>query len=239
MSNFTLGERICVSIGAKTITELTSLIKKGLDLSDFLEIRFDFLEQSDFSSAIKITNLVKSKSVFTLRPLKQHGEFRGNESERIEILKKLYDVHPMLLDVEYDTIINNTSLNNYLQNKSNVLISWHNFFSTPSDEYLEKKINDMKKFSNNIKVVTMAKNVNDSFRLLNLYEKFKNSNLITFAMGDYGVISRILCTIYGKSPFTYASLEKTIAPGQLSVVEMRRIYERISQHFLDNIIATN
>ena len=224
-------ERICVSIGAKTIKELSSSIKKALDLSDFLEIRFDFLEQSDLSSAIKITNLVKSRSVFTLRPLKQHGEFRGNESERIEILKKLYDVHPMLLDVEYDTIINNTSLNNYLQNKSKVLISWHNFFNTPSDEYLEKKINDMKKFSDNIKVVTMAKNVNDSFRLLNLYEKFNNSNLITFAMGDYGIISRILCTIYGKSPFTYASLEKTIAPGQLSVKEMRRIYERISQHF--------
>ena len=224
-------ERICVSIGAKTIKELSSSIKKALDLSDFLEIRFDFLEQSDLSSAIKITNLVKSRSVFTLRPLKQHGEFRGNESERIEILKKLYDVHPMLLDVEYDTIINNTSLNNYLQNKSKVLISWHNFFNTPSDKYLEKKINNMKKFSNNIKLVTMAKNVTDSFRLLNLYDKFKNSNLITFAMGDYGIISRILCTIYGKSPFTYASLEKTIAPGQLSVIEMRRIYERISQHF--------
>jgi 3-dehydroquinate dehydratase-1 len=77
----------------------------------------------------------------------------------------------------------------------------------------------------------MAKNVTDSFRLLNLYEKFKNSNLITFAMGDYGIISRILCTIYGKSPFTYASLEKPIASGQLSVIEMRRIYERINQHF--------
>jgi 3-dehydroquinate dehydratase-1 len=226
-----LKERICVSIGAKTIKELSSSIKKALDLSDFLEIRFDFLEQADFSSAIKITDLVKSRSIFTLRPLKQHGEFRGNEIDRIELLKKLYDVHPMLLDVEYDTIINNTSLNNYLQNKSNVLISWHNFFNTPSDEYLEKKINDMKKFSNNIKLVTMAKNVTDSFRLLNLYEKFKNSNLITFAMGDYGIISRILCTIYGKSPFTYASLEKPIASGQLSVIEMRRIYERINQHF--------
>ena len=239
MSNFTLRERICVSIGAKTIRELSSSINKALDLSDFLEIRFDFLEQSDFSSAIKITDFVKLRSVFTLRPLKEYGEFRGNEIERIEILKKLYDAHPMFLDVEYDTITNNTSLNNYLENKSNVLISWHNFFNTPSDEYLEKKINEMKKFSNNIKLVTMAKNITDSFRLLNLYEKFKNSNLITFAMGDYGIISRILCTIYGKSPFTYASLEKTIAPGQLSVIEMRRIYERITQHFLDNINATN
>jgi 3-dehydroquinate dehydratase I len=239
VSNFTLREKICISIGAKTIKELSFSIKKAINLGDYLEIRFDFLDQSDFSSAIKVTDLVRSRSVFTLRPLKQNGEFKGNENERIEILKKLYDVNPMLLDVEYDTIFENTYLNNYLKNKSNVLISWHNFFNTPDNKFLEKKINDMKKFSNNIKLVTMARNVADSFRLLNLYEKYKNCNLITFAMGDYGIISRILCTIYGKSPFTYASLEKTIAPGQLSVIEMRKIYEKINQHFLNNVITTN
>ena len=232
-------ERICVSIGAKTINELFFSIKKAIDLSDYFEIRFDFLDPIDLSSAINITDFVKSRSVFTLRPMKEHGEFRGTEIERIEILKKLYDANPMLLDVEYETIIANTSLNNYLKNKSNVLISWHNFFHTPDDDFLEKKINNMKKFSNNLKLVTMAKSVADSFRLLNLYEKFTNCNLITFAMGDYGIISRILCTIYGKSPFTYASLEKTIAPGQLSVIEMRKIYEKINQHFLNNVITTN
>jgi 3-dehydroquinate dehydratase-1 len=95
----------------------------------------------------------------------------------------------------------------------------------------------MKKFSNNIKLVTMATNVTDSLRVLNLYDKFKDSNLITFAMGDCGVISRILCTFYGRSPFTYASLEKSIAPGQLSVNEMRRIYDRINKYFVDNVIT--
>mgnify|MGYP006322735585 FL=1 len=56
-------------------------------------------------------------------------------------------------------------------------------------------------------------------------------------MGDYGIISRILSTFYGNSPFTYASLEQSIAPGQLSVIEMRRIYERINKYFLDNVIT--
>ena len=149
----------------------------------------------------------------------------------------LYDANPMLLDVEYDTITADHSLNNYLKDKSNVLISWHNFSNTPSDEYLEKKIYDMKRFSNNLKLVTMATNITDSLRLLNLYEKFQDSNLITFAMGDCGIMSRVLCTFYGRAPFTYASLEKSIAPGQLSVIDMRRIYERINKHFLDNVIT--
>lgn len=229
--------RICVSIGAKTIKELSSSINKALDISDFLEIRFDFLDQSEISSSMKIIESIKSRSIFTLRSREQQGNFKGNEFERLKLLKMLYDANPMLLDVEYDTIIADNSLNNYLKDKSNVLISWHNFSSTPSDECLEKKIYDMKKFSNNIKLVTMATNVTDSLRVLNLYDKFKDSNLITFAMGDCGVISRILCTFYGRSPFTYASLEKSIAPGQLSVIEMRRIYDRINKYFVDNVIT--
>lgn len=229
--------RICVSIGAKTIKELSSSINKALDISDFLEIRFDFLDQSEIPSSMKIIESIKSRSIFTLRSREQQGNFKGNEFERLKLLKMLYDANPMLLDVEYDTMIANNSLNNYLKDKSNVLISWHNFSSTPSDEFLEKKIYDMKKFSNNIKLVTMATNVTDSLRVLNLYDKFKDSNLITFAMGDCGVISRILCTFYGKSPFTYASLEKSIAPGQLSVIEMRRIYDRINKYFVDNVIT--
>ncbi len=232
-------ERICVSIGAKSVSELSFLINKALGLSDYFEIRFDFLEQSDISSAIEVTEFIKSRSIFTLRTQKEHGEFKGNENERIDILKKLFDVSPMLLDIEYNTIIQNNSLKDYLKNKTKILISWHNFFNTPPDDYLESKIRDMMKFSNNIKVVTMATKGSDSFRLLNLYKKFQNINLISFAMGDYGVISRILCTIYGNSPFTYASLDKTIAPGQLSVIEMRGIYERINQHFLNNVISTN
>jgi 3-dehydroquinate dehydratase I len=232
-----LSGRICVSIGAKTIKELSSSINKALDISDFLEIRFDFLDQSEISSSMKIIESIKSRSIFTLRSREQQGNFKGNEFERLKLLKMLYDANPMLLDVEYDTMIANNSLNNYLKDKSNVLISWHNFSSTPSDECLEKKIYDMKKFSNNIKLVTMATNVTDSLRVLNLYDKFKDSNLITFAMGDCGVISRILCTFYGRSPFTYASLEKSIAPGQLSVIEMRRIYDRINKYFVDNVIT--
>ena len=237
MNRFTLTERICVSIGAKTIKELSSSINKALELSDFLEIRFDFLDRLEIPSSLKIIESIKSKSIFTVRSREQQGKFNGNELERLKILKMLYDTNPMLLDVEYDTINADHSLNEYLKDKSNVLISWHNFFNTPSNEYLEKKIYDMKRFSNNLKLVTMATTIKDSFRLLNLYDKFKDCNLIAFAMGDYGIISRILSTFYGNSPFTYASLEQSIAPGQLSVIEIRRIYKRINKYFLDNVIT--
>jgi 3-dehydroquinate dehydratase-1 len=81
-------------------------------------------------------------------------------------------------------------------------------------------------YSNYIKIVTTAKNTQDALRLLDLYETAIGLNLIAFAMGEAGIISRILCTVFGNAPFTYAALEKAISPGQLTIKQMRKLYDR-------------
>ena len=80
----------------------------------------------------------------------------------------------------------------------------------------------MSKFSNNVKIVSTAKSVDDATRMLELYNKRGKNNLIAFAMGDEGKISRILCLYLG-SPYTYVSLGKAVAPGQFSVDEVNKI----------------
>jgi 3-dehydroquinate dehydratase-1 len=77
-------------------------------------------------------------------------------------------------------------------------------------------------------MVTTAVNIIDALRILDLYNYAAKSNLIAFSMGEAGIISRIMCTIIGRSPFTYAALEESIAPGQLTVMQMRDIYDKIS-----------
>jgi 3-dehydroquinate dehydratase-1 len=47
-------------------------------------------------------------------------------------------------------------------------------------------------------------------------------------MGDAGVLSRIFCTLIGNAPFTYASLEKAVASGQLTLQQMKKLYQKIS-----------
>jgi 3-dehydroquinate dehydratase-1 len=86
----------------------------------------------------------------------------------------------------------------------------------------------MRTYSQNIKMVATAQTTVDSLRLLDLYENARELNLIAFAMGDAGVISRVLCVIIGNAPFTYAALEKAISPGQLTIKQMRKLYERIN-----------
>ena len=51
-------------------------------------------------------------------------------------------------------------------------------------------------------------------------------------MGDSGTITRLLASVIGDAPFTYASLDAPIAPGQLSVSQMQRFYGFLKKRLL-------
>jgi len=215
--------KTCVSIAEKTPYKIKQTLKIALKKSDYVEVRFDFLKIEQIPEAIEMIKKDLSKIVCTLRPKTEGGKFTGNEKERIAILKLIAEYNPYLLDVEFNTLKRNSSLVKYLKStKTKLLVSWHDFKKTPSSAELKKKMNQMIKFSSNVKIVCTAKSTDDSNRMLELYSKKGKSNLISFAMGDLGRISRILCLYLG-SPFTYVSLGKAIAPGQFSVDEIKKI----------------
>ena len=215
--------KTCVSIAEKTPTKIKQVLKIALKKSDYVEVRFDFLKIEQIPETLKTIKNDLNKIVCTLRPKIEGGKFPGNEKERIAILKLIAEYSPFLLDVEYNTLKKNTSLIKYLKStKTKLLVSWHDFKKTPSNAELKKKLSQMSKFSSNVKIVTTAKSTNDSTRMLELYNKKGKNNLISFAMGDHGRISRILCLYLG-SPYTYVSLGKPIAPGQFSVEEIKKI----------------
>jgi 3-dehydroquinate dehydratase I len=222
--------RICGSIGAKSVDGLRSQIRKAFTLgADYIEIRFDFLKTSDIGYAIRIAESTKAKAIFTLRSAQEGGKFKGTENERIELLEKLSMARPMLLDVEYRTIKNNDYLADFLTSQPTpILISWHDFKCTPPTNRLVDILNGMKIYSNYAKIVTTARETHDALRVLDLYEDVTGLELIAFAMGEFGVISRILCTIIGNAPFTYASVNSNTAPGQLGLSRMRRLFDRIN-----------
>jgi 3-dehydroquinate dehydratase-1 len=219
---------ICVSIAAQDAQQLKQQAEQAFELgADFVEIRFDFLKTADLQAAVDAAKPFKGKAVFTLRSKAQGGKFAGSEQDRITWLKRLADQKPMLLDVELDTMQENDELADFLE-KTPILISWHDFQSTPPSDELADVLSEMRIYSNYVKVVTTAKSTEDSLRLLDMYEGAIGLNPIFFAMGEAGVISRVLCTIVGNAPFTYASLDKAVAPGQLTVKQMRKLYGRLA-----------
>ncbi len=215
--------KTCVSVAENTPVKIKKILKIALSKSDFVEVRFDFLKKEQIPETLEIIKKDLNRTVCTLRPKTEGGKFSGSEKERIAILKLIAEYSPYLLDVEFNTLRKSVDLAKYLKStKTKLLISWHDFKKTPNSSELKKKINQMSKFSSNVKIVCTAKSTDDSTRMLELYSKKGKNNLISFAMGDYGRISRILCLYLG-SPYTYVSLGKAVAPGQFSVDEVKKI----------------
>ena len=215
--------KTCVSIAEKTPKKTKEKLKQALRKSDYAEIRFDFLKKEDIPETLELVKNDMKKIVCTLRPKTEGGIFSGSEKERAGILKLIGEYNPFLLDVEFNTMKKNAELVRYLKStRTNLLISWHDFKKTPNMPELKKKIKRMSKFSSNLKIVSTAKTTDDATRMLELYSKKGKMNLISFAMGDLGRISRILCLYLG-SPYTYVSLGKAVAPGQFNVDEVKKI----------------
>jgi len=225
-----LAAKICATIAVKDAELLKDHARKAFSAgADFVEIRFDFIKPEAMPKAIEATRDLRDKSVFTLRSNSQEGNFAGSEQERIEWLGRLAEQRPMLLDVELDTLKSNDDLADFLENhKTAVLVSWHDFQKTPPTEDIADILSEMRVYSNYVKIVTMAQNTEDSIRLLDMYQNTLGLYPVIFAMGEAGVMSRVLCTIVGNAPFTYASVENAVAPGQLTVGQMRKLYDRMA-----------
>ena len=220
-----MAHKTCVTLAESNPTKLNKLLQSSLKRSDYVEIRFDFMEPNKIPIALNLIKKHLPKCICTLRPRLEGGKFSSNEKNRISILKLIAEYNPYLLDVEYNTIQKNKTLQQYLKKtKTNLLISWHDFAKTPNIGFLKSMRKKMARFSKNIKIVTTAKSMKDTLHILSLYKFKSNTNLIAFAMGDYGRMSRILCTQLG-SPYTYVSLGKPVAPGQFSLDEIKSIFE--------------
>lgn len=218
--------KTCVTVAEKSPKKFDSILKKALIESDYAELRFDFLKPIQIPDTLELVKKKLERCVCTLRPSSEGGKFRGSEKERISILKLIAEYHPFLLDIEFNTLKKNKTLHNYVKKtKTDILVSWHDFKKTPSVPVLKKMNKQMNKFSKFVKIVTNAKTINDSSNVLSLYNNSSRTNLVAFAMGNYGRMSRILCLYLG-APFTYVSLGKAIAPGQFSLDQVKKILKK-------------
>jgi 3-dehydroquinate dehydratase-1 len=226
--------KICVSLAAPSKRILLQDVNRALNEgADFVEIRFDFLELCEIEPVLNELKLIAKRAIFTLRPTTSGGRFGGTFNERILVLKKMASFSPMLIDIEFETIRRDTKILNYLKNQNiQIMVSWHDFEGTPPKLKLVKRLKEMYKYSAKLKIVTTAKKSEDVWRILDLYSvgNYSSLSLVAFAMGDIGIVSRLLCTLYGNAPFTYASLDKPIAPGQVCIRTLRNLYSGIEKN---------
>lgn len=110
---------------------------------------------------------------------------------------------------------------------SEAIVSFHHPTKTPSWQELEHVLEAEVKAGGDIcKVVTTALTAHDNLSILRFVEEnARDTKLVSFAMGQHGVPSRILSPLFG-AEFTFASLtdaDKT-ADGQITIDKIRSVW---------------
>ncbi|MDE1825023.1 MAG: type I 3-dehydroquinate dehydratase [Candidatus Micrarchaeota archaeon] len=207
-------------------SQIISAFQKG---ADRVEIRLDLLKRTEFSDSIRmLKNLaqdLRKRIIITNRPVEQGGKFYGSAKERSALLADVVAiVKPGMVDVEIDIARMLKGLD------AKKIVSWHDFLRTPSHSELEQIFSYASRDGDVVKIVTMANGTYDVMQILKLYETARKLELVAFAMGYYGSISRVLCVIEGRGPMTYAYIDRPTAPGQFEITEMRQIFRNSRSH---------
>ena len=133
-----------------------------------------------------------------------------------------------IVDIEIGTT-KLTPAMNLIKGRASCLVSHHDFQGTPPIEGLEEIVRrEISAGADICKVVTTANSPDDNLTMLQLIARFPQVRLVSLAMGNLGLASRILCPMAG-GDFTYASIErdKESAPGQITVSELVKIYQMV------------
>ena len=220
--------KICVPIVETTVEMAIEAIKEANSLADLIELRVDYLKEPELAPFMKNR---KKPFIITNRRKEEGGRYRGDEQERFRILKEAVELGAEYVDVEIRS--RRSLLRDLIENKkrTKMILSFHDFQETPPQKELRRLCDRMNQLGADVvKIVTFAKSWEDNLQVLSLipFARKKKQEIVTFCMGEKGKMSRIFAPFMGTA-WTYASLsgDKTSAPGQITVGEMKEIWKKL------------
>jgi len=198
--------------------------KKGLSLFEARVDLFDHLEPEKIIAFLGKVRAIAPVLV-TIRSAAEGGKWKRGEPERLALYRALAP-HVDALDVELDASICTAVARTARKPRRTLVLSHHDFEGTPSAEALDDVVvRGAKAGADVIKIATFVRNPDDVLALARLFKRHRNRPLVVIGMGERGRVTRVLFPVLG-SLFTFASLEKKTAPGQLGLGETLRGIER-------------
>ncbi|MFO0945072.1 MAG: shikimate dehydrogenase [Planctomycetota bacterium] len=208
---------ICVTIARrrhqKLLEEMDAARAQGARM---MEIRLDFLAREP-----RLDEILKRRScplVATIRRKKDGGQWTESEEKRLLLLRSAIVAGFDYVDIEWDVA---DKIPRYGSTKR--ILSHHDMQQMPSD--LGKLHRTMvERDADIVKIAAKANDPAENFAMLRLVADAKVPT-VAFCMGDLGTLSRIAGAKLG-SPYTYAAFnpERIVAPGLLTLAEMRELY---------------
>lgn len=227
---------VCVAIAAgATATdpqaEMLVAARQVEAAADVIEIRLDSIPQPEVRLFMRE---LSPPLLFTNRPEWEGGSYAGDETARTGLLLEAIAAGAAFVDIEMKTAseLRRQVISRAREQRTRVIVSWHNFEHTPPAADLEEIFNEQHASGAHIgKIVTMAHNSSDVLRVLSLQllAAEKDFPLIAFCMGRGGMISR-LATVELGGYMTYAAPDsgRATAPGQLKVSALRAMLDIIA-----------
>ena len=206
---------LCTCLTATTTEQCLAQMSAAAEKSDLFEIRLDYNEQPDLG---RLLDDPPKPVIATNRPEREGGRYKGNENNRIAVLKEASELGADYIDIELDSV----SLLGDI-GRSKLIVSYHNFDETPDDlDSIHKQI--VESGADIAKLATLARDISDNERMFRLLLRSQVPT-IGLCMGELGLISRILAPRYG-SVLTFAAVGegRESAPGQLTADELTSLY---------------
>ena len=184
----------------------------------------------------QLKTILTKPILFTLRTAKEGGQKQISNENYKNLYKKIIETKQIdLIDIEIYTDDNIVTelINTAHKNKIQVIASSHNFNETPQKEEIIKTLIKMDNLNADIlKIAVMPNTKTDVLELLqatDIMTQKTQKPLITISMGKIGMITRLCGQIFG-SYATFASVEKSSAPGQIDVEELEIVLDIINRN---------
>jgi 3-dehydroquinate dehydratase-1 len=209
--------------------EAIEKMRAAAPFSDVIEIRLDVMRAFDLDTIIPAAS---NPLIVTYRSKKEGGNGLAHYETRLRHLMKAIASGADFVDVEYRMPLAFRQPLLQMQRSSKLIMSIHISNGTPSREILYDLLRKMAATGADIlKIITLARNPEDNLRVLGLIPIARKLGIpiIAFCMGPLGRISRIAtCHVGGFLTFASLDDDQASAPGQLTIREMRKIFEMLS-----------
>ncbi len=207
---------VCVSVAAEgtkaAIAAMAAAVAGGADL---VELRLDLIPGFDLAALI---GRRPCPVIVTYRPEREGGRFVGDESERLAVLRRAMALGAEYVDIEHDA---SSSLERVPGCRR--IVSYHDFEGVPRPlEQLHRRLAALD--ADVVKIAVTARRIEDNLEVFRLLQGTDRPT-IALAMGEAGVVSRLLAGRYGAF-LTFASVEAgaAVAPGQVPLTDLLGMY---------------
>ena len=204
-------------------TPESALVRAARDGLELLEARVDlFHDRSVDAVGERLAAAGKhAPLLLTIRSAAEGGAWKARDAERLELYRALLPLVDAV-DVELAAAIRPAVVDAARRAGRLVVLSQHDFRRTPADAALDRAVKlAVRAGADVVKLATHLRDDDDGARLAALFARHRARSLVVIGMGEHGKKTRIFFPALG-SLFTFASLDRGTAPGQLDLAATQR-----------------